>query len=439
NGKFIVHWEEPGHVDFLLPPTSSASSPLLPPLLKKVSKVLGQSAILSQAQNRDPPTRRERQRDVTDRVHQHFRASELRSNPSRPPPDAYYRSSKPGAIDARKLAAVPNPSPPPPGRSIGEGTRARRAPFDARRFDADRSDNAPRPLRTRTYVGDRPRENRGPRILFRRDASDAEFEGGSTNAQHNRVRGGQGRPKSGSRESQKSSRAFRTAPSGGGDRGRETGDKPTAEELEYLSTRDSGSSYGDTIYENNTSQHTRANDQRTYTPVVVSTDTLQGLGPTLACGEWGMSETVGERLIQVNQRQEEYHERIEKLAKTWEEGAFCQFRSRQEKADTLRLVERNLAGQGDNAPLIEEKEKEKMALMDTRMKEEREKLATRLLKGDYYIGPLGKGPTAELLERYTRKNETYLPKDGQALAGKVGTLLPLDNAASSATTTTART
>ncbi|KAL8699234.1 MAG: hypothetical protein Q9201_006116 [Fulgogasparrea decipioides] len=385
----------------------------------------------------DPSTRRERQRDVTDRAHQYFRAAEFRSNPSRPPPNAYYRSFKPGAIDVRNLAAVPNPSPPPPGRSIGDGIRARRVPFDGRRFGADRSDNAPRPLKTRAYLGDRSRENRGPRILSRRDASDAEFEGGSTNAQHNRVRGGQGRPESGSRELKKSSRAPRSAPGGGGDKGREIGDKPTAEELEYLSTRDSGSSYGDTIYESSTSQYTRANDQKTYTPVVVSTDTLQGLGPTLACGEWGMSETVGECLIQVDQRQEEYDNRIETLAQTWEEGGFCQFRSRQEKADTLKVVERKLAGQGDNAPLDEEKERSKMALMDIRMKEEMENLATRLLKGDYYIGPLGKGPTAELLERYTRRNETYMPKDGQALAGKVGTLLPLDKAASPANTMTA--
>lgn len=139
-----------------------------------------------------------------------------------------------------------------------------------------------------------------------------------------------------------------------------------------------------------------------------------------------MNETVGERLIEVKRQQDEYDERIEELAQKVGEGEFCRFRSKQERVDTMKTVERNLAGQGDNAELDEEQEKEKTALIDARMAEARAKLATRLLKGDYYVGPLGKGPTAELLERYTQKNETYMPQDSQALAGKIRTLLPLD-------------
>lgn len=150
-----------------------------------------------------------------------------------------------------------------------------------------------------------------------------------------------------------------------------------------------------------------------------------------------MSETVINTLKRVNLLRDEYDERISNLARSWEAGEFCQFRNPQEKEDTLKTVERNLAGQGDNAPLDETEEKERMELVDMRMKEERAKLATRLLKGDYYIGPLGKGPTAELLERYTRKNETYLPKDSLALAGKISTLLPLDQPSSAAKAATA--
>ncbi|KAL8900407.1 MAG: hypothetical protein Q9192_001091 [Flavoplaca navasiana] len=165
---------------------------------------------------------------------------------------------------------------------------------------------------------------------------------------------------------------------------------------------------------------------RTYTPMNISAESLQGMGPALACDEWGMNETVGERLIEVKRQQDEYDERIEELAQKVGEGEFCRFRSKQERVDTMKTVQRNLAGQGDNAELDEEQEKEKTALIDARMVEERAKLATRLLKGDYYVGPLGKGPTAELLERYTQKNETYMPQDSQALAGKIRTLLPLD-------------
>lgn len=360
--------------------------------------------------------------------------SEGRSSSSRPPTNNHMGSNKFDAVDARDLAAVPNPSPRPPGRSIGEGAPARRAPFDARGFGAQRPDsNEPRVLRTSSYSDAQRRDDQGPRILRRRDPSDSQYRGGSTSAQHNRNRNapdrtgpgrsGPGRP--GPKGEKGGTRAPRSGTSGGGDGGRDVGDKPSAEEIEYLSTRDNNSSYGDSIFESGTLQYTRANDVGTYYPADTSINTLQGMGPSLACGEWGMNETVGERLIQVDRQLEEYDQRIEKLARQWEEGAYCQFRNQREKEDTLKTVERNLAGQGDNAKLDEEKQKENMALMDRRMAEERARLATRLLKGDYYIGPLGKGPTAELLERYTRKNETYMPKDSQALAGKVRTLLPL--------------
>ncbi|KAL8707441.1 MAG: hypothetical protein Q9220_007529 [cf. Caloplaca sp. 1 TL-2023] len=219
---------------------------------------------------------------------------------------------------------------------------------------------------------------------------------------------------------------------GGGFNAKEVGDEPSAKELDYLNTRDSISTFGELVFEGGTTKHTKAGHERVYQTSDVSSETLQGMGPAIACGEWGMSETVGERLIQINKSQDEYDERIQKLAHKWAEGEFCHFSSPAERQNTMKTVEMNLAGQGDNAKLNEEKEEEKMALMDTRLKEEREKLATRLLKGDYYIGPLGKGATAELLERYTSKNETYMPKDIQTLAGKIGTLLPLGKAATPA-------
>ncbi|KAL8637533.1 MAG: hypothetical protein Q9228_005206 [Teloschistes exilis] len=191
------------------------------------------------------------------------------------------------------------------------------------------------------------------------------------------------------------------------------------------------------MFQGGTVQYARKKKPTIYTPAIPSLETFEGQGPAIACGEWGMSETVIDTLKRVNLLQDEYDERISQLARTWEAGEFCQFRNPQEKEDTLKTVERNLAGQGDNAPLDETKEKERMELVDTRMKEERANLATRLLKGDYYIGPLGKGPTAELLERYTRKNETYLPKDSLALAGKISTLLPLDQPSPAAKAATA--
>ncbi|KAI4200051.1 MAG: hypothetical protein LQ350_004189 [Teloschistes chrysophthalmus] len=409
----------------------------------------------------NPPAGHDRERDVTSRVERYFKRLDARGPPSstrppgpvnRPPHPGSFRSLKLDPVDARDLAAVPNPSPPPPGRSIGEGTRARRAPFDARDLGSQRPDNSPRPFRTSNF-DPRPREDQGPRITPRRDASDSRFQGGTTNAVHNRTRGGPDRPRRGGpgarsgrsgagsggrseaggpRKRDRDSRARDLGGGGSGGKRRDTREKPNAEEIAYFRSREEGASYGNSMFQGGTAQYARKKRSTTYTPSIPSLETFEGQGPAIACGEWGKSETVIDTLKRVNLHQDEYDERISKLAQTWEAGEFCQFRTPQEKVDTLKTVEQNLAGQGDNAPLDENKEKERMELVDTRMKEERAKLATRLLKGEYYIGPLGKGPTAELLERYTRKNETYLPKDSLALAGKISTLLPLGQPAPSA-------
>ncbi|KAL8722001.1 MAG: hypothetical protein Q9225_001437 [Loekoesia sp. 1 TL-2023] len=364
-------------------------------------------------------SRQERQRDVTDRITQHFQRTEAD------------RDIRPRRVDARQFAAVPNPTPISPGKSISERIPARRAPLDARNLGAQRSSNGPSIIRTSTGL----RDDQGPRILPRRDPSDKQFQGGTSNAQHNRNRGpsNQSRPpRSGAGGAKERRAVSRSDDSEEREDSQDPGEELSQEEIKYLKTRDNISLYNETIFDGRAAEHTRANELKTYTPTEISIDSLRGMGPSLACEEWGMSETVGERLIEVNKKQDEYDDRVEELAHRWAEGDFCLFRSKQEKEDTLKIVERNLAGTGDNANLDTEKEKKKMELVDTRMKEETGKLATRLLKGDYYIGPLGKGQTAELLERYTSRNETYMPKDRQALAGKISTLLPLKTAPSPA-------
>ncbi|KAL8827266.1 MAG: hypothetical protein Q9170_007081 [Blastenia crenularia] len=349
----------------------------------------------------------------------------------------HYKDPKPRSTDARILAAIPPRAPKPPGKSTSERLPARRDPLDARNLGAQPSSNGPRIIRTSAGF---PDEDRGPRMRPRRDPSDRYFEGGVSSAQHNRDRSTPNRPQSqrireaGANRGAKEGKERRGPPrSGTGNfqMSLEANNELTEEEIEYLRTRDHVSFYNDTDFGGQAAQYTRSRQYQTYTPAALSLDSLQGHGPPLACGEWGMSETVGEKILQVNQEHDRYDNRISELAHKWGEGESCHFRSKQERADTLRTVERNLAGTGDNAKIDEEKEKEKMALVDTRMREETGKLATRLLKGEYYIGPLGKGATAELLGNYTKKNESYLPKDREALVGKIGTLLPLGAVTSS--------
>lgn len=280
-------------------------------------------------------------------------------------------------------------------------------------------------------------------MLPRREASDRQFRDGSSSSPPSRNRGP---AKQSPRDFLQTGNARERRGSGGGgggggveSSGNDRREKKldfdaelSDEEIKYLETQDNVGDYSETLFGARATKHTRSNQYKTYTPTDISDDSLQGMGPALALGERGMSETFGDKMIQVNKNQAEYDKRVEDLAQKWAEGEFCHFRSKQERDHTTRTVERNLAGLGDNAELDEEKEKEKTELVDTRMAEETERLATRLLKGEYHIGPLGKGPTAELLERYTSRNETYLTKDRQSLAEKVGSLLPLKTAPSSA-------
>ncbi|KAL8910226.1 MAG: hypothetical protein Q9171_004469 [Xanthocarpia ochracea] len=385
------------------------------------------------------PPRRVQQRDVTDRVAQHFSRIDS-SRDGRSPRSSLpsYRTLDLGAIDARDLAAPPrSASRPPRSSNGGDRASALRSPLDARDLGAQRPNNGPRIFNPRSRPDRGSQKSQAPRIFPRRDSSDRQPEGGTTSFQHNRNRAPPDRNRQahstrGPVGPKNRDRAPRSS-FNGGERSKEVGDEPSGEEIAYLNSRDSISTYSDMIYEGGAANYIDPGD-RIYKPANMLAETLQGMGPALACGEWGMSETVGEKLIQVNKKQNEYDERIEELASKFGEGVFCHFRTKQERIDTMKTVERNLAGQGDNAKLDEEQEKEKMAMVDARMTEERAKLATRLLKGDYYVGPLGKGPTAELLERYTRKNETYMPKDSQSLAGKIATLLPLGNAAAQGST-----
>ena len=272
-------------------------------------------------------------------------------------------------------------------------------------------------------------------MLPRRDASDKRYQGGTSNAQHNRSRGQTNEtrpPRARAEGTRKRSAAPRLSNNRDDENQPERFDEVLEKESEYLKTRNNFTMYDEITFGGGGVGHTRPYQISTYTPTEPTVDSLRGMGPSLACGEFGLSETVGERMVQVNRKQDKYDDRIEELARKWGEGEFCLFKSKAEREDTLKTVQRNLAGVGDNAALNEEEEKAKMALVDTRMREETGKLATRLLKGEYSIEPLGKGPTAELLERYTKKNETYLPKDGQALAGKIGTLVALKTASSPA-------
>ncbi|KAI4116956.1 MAG: hypothetical protein LQ341_007679, partial [Variospora aurantia] len=273
--------------------------------------------------------------------------------------DTYYRSINLGAIDARDLAAVPNSTTPPPGRSIGGRIPGGRAPLDAQNLATRPPSEGPRIIRNSAP----PRDDQSRRIFSRRDPSDGQYQGGSTNASHTRNRGpsGQSRgPRPNTSKPKKKVNAPRQSGYSGGEYRKPMNDKPSEDEMEYLQARERPDGPSDFFFTSSSSSSSSATsasllkqDRATYTPADMSLSTLDGMGPALACGERGMLETVTERLSQVAREKDAYDDRIEALAQKWSEGIFCHFQSPQEKTDTLRTVERQLAGTGDNAALDE--------------------------------------------------------------------------------------
>ncbi|KAL8990067.1 MAG: hypothetical protein Q9169_008216, partial [Polycauliona sp. 2 TL-2023] len=372
------------HINHLLVRTSSNARQLPESAIRQISI----SAPLAQESRQDPrelPTSRNKQRDVTDRVNEHFRQTDSARGERKSGPSLFFRSLKLDAVDARDLAAPPNSASRPPQRSRGgDRASALRPPLDARNLGAQRPESGrQRSFDPRSRPNRGPRDIQGSRIPPRRDASDRQFQGGTTSSQHNRSRAPPGsKPRDSRSIGPAAPKKREREPRSnfvGRERSRQVANDLTEEEIAYLKSTDRTSNYSNLLFKGRATKYINQ-VERTYTPEDTSADGLQGMGPALACSEWGMNETIGERLIQLNRKEDEYNERIAELAQKVGEGKFCHFRSKQEKLDTMETVQRNLAGQGDNAKLDEEQEKEKTALMETQLADERAKLATRLLK-----------------------------------------------------------
>lgn len=237
-----------------------------------------------------PPFRREQQKNPTDQTNQHIQQTDNFRDKTHDrtgrAAGTYFRSIRPGAVDARDLATVPNPTPPPPGRPVSDRIPAGRAPLDARNLGTRQPSNGPRIIKT--HVGSR--DDRGPQIFSRRDPSDRNFQGGSTNASHTRNRG----PPNGARKDRTSSGGAKKRTGGtrigggvGGNQGKTIFDQPDEEEIEYLKTRERASGFNKYMFGNNVTKYTRENDPKPYTPADMSIATLQGMGLELECGQLG--------------------------------------------------------------------------------------------------------------------------------------------------------
>ena len=145
-----------------------------------------------------------------------------------------------------------------------------------------------------------------------------------------------------------------------------------------------------------------------YEPSEVKREHLEGSGPAVVSGVWGMKEILGEKMAQAERYVEGYE---------WIEGKRS-WESKKQKEDTLEVVEGlKKAGGG----VAEGKEKAQGGKAD-------DVLLTRLFSGGYITAhpSLRNAGSADVLNqvgRQTAHNSSYDPVDEQSLLGKVRSLV----------------
>ena len=159
----------------------------------------------------------------------------------------------------------------------------------------------------------------------------------------------------------------------------------------------------------------------------LSRESLLGVGPAVAVGEFGMSELVEEklRLVARSSMMEGRAGREEAVRRVLA-GGLVRFETEEEKEEALAEAEKISKEVAElkserKGELVEPEAIEFVGLEE----EERQAVMESLLKGEYAIEGEGAGDgVMGHLMRSTSRNETYLSKDKSALLEKVRTLLP---------------
>ena len=161
----------------------------------------------------------------------------------------------------------------------------------------------------------------------------------------------------------------------------------------------------------------------TYVPAAVSLETLSGTGPVLPAiglGAWGQEEAVAH----------------------WVEGMLASSRSvwrsggiRVDHVEALRDANPDDDTQGSEKKNTRQKDAEVKAGSEHEGQEAEEllkkefearKIAEKLFKGEYVFDGKDEKGVLGGLKRQAVRNGTYIPKDWERLAQKVGSLLPAE-------------
>ena len=158
----------------------------------------------------------------------------------------------------------------------------------------------------------------------------------------------------------------------------------------------------------------------TYVPAAVTLESLSGTGPVLPAmglGAWGQEEAVADWVREMEARSKSAWRcggiRVDRV-----EGV-CRV-----KPDEMEDLKKNMRKGDAEAKAGSENPEQAEELL--RKEFEARKIAEKLFKGEYvFEGKEDKGVLGSL-KRQAVRNGSYLPRDWESLAQKVGSLLPAE-------------
>ncbi|KAI9769284.1 MAG: hypothetical protein M1835_006731 [Candelina submexicana] len=158
-------------------------------------------------------------------------------------------------------------------------------------------------------------------------------------------------------------------------------------------------------------------------PTEITLESLIGNGPAIPLGEFGMRDTLTDRMITAARRRPGQFVMLDHLAKRLIDGKFVRFESEEEKAQVIKLVDDMNAEKAnkltDRKGEIVQKEKAGFETIDN---ESRGQIMEKLFAGRYPAVKAGNNILADTLKTVNR-NESYMPDDREKLMRKVTELM----------------
>ncbi|KAI9698455.1 MAG: hypothetical protein M1836_004036 [Candelina mexicana] len=173
-------------------------------------------------------------------------------------------------------------------------------------------------------------------------------------------------------------------------------------------------------------------------PTEITLESLIGSGPAIPLGEFGMRDTLTDRMITAARRRPGQFARLDHLAKRLIEGKFVRFESEDEEAQVIKLVDDMNA---EKASILTDRKGEvvqkEAAGFETIDNENRGQIMEKLLAGRYHAVKAGHNILADTLSTINR-NESYMPDDREKLMRKVTELMRWADARQERPTSTRR-